>query len=180
MIMGKYVQLGAICLTALILATACEPGKRDLEQWVAETLRQPGGEIDPIPPIAAVETVAYAAYDLRDPFQRRVARPDDESGEGMAANGVRPDPDRGREFLESFPLDTLKMVGTLELDGVSFALVRDNENVVHRVSAGNYMGTNHGRVVSVGSNRVELIELYEDARGGWVERRSQIVMAEDG
>ncbi len=178
--MFKHIQTIMICLTALVLVTACEPGTRDLEQWVAQTLQQPGGEIEPIPPIAPVETVAYAAYELRDPFQRRVARPDEDSAEAIAANGIRPDPDRRREFLEAFPLDTLEMVGTLELDGVNFALVRDNESVVHRVSAGNYMGTNHGRVVSVGSNRVDLIELYEDARGGWAERRSQIVMAEDG
>ncbi len=177
--MGKYVQTAALCLTALVLATGCEPGTRDLEQWVNQTLQQPGGEIEPIPPIATVETVAYAAYDLRDPFQRRVARPDDDSDEGIAANGIRPDPDRRREFLEAFPLDTLEMVGTLELDGVNFALVRDNESVIHRVSEGNYVGTNHGRVVNVGSNRVDLIELFEDARGGWAERRSQIVMPEE-
>jgi len=98
--------------------------------------------------------------------------------EELAENGVRPDPDRAREFLESFPLDTLRMVGTLELEGVNYALIRDLESVVHRVSEGNYMGTNHGRVVRVRGDRVDLVELFEDARGGWVERRTQVVMAE--
>lgn len=96
----------------------------------------------------------------------------------MTGDGVRPDPDRPREFLESFPLDTLTMVGTLDMEGVAYALIRDNENVVHRVSEGNYMGSNHGRVVRVRSDRVELVELYEDARGVWMERRAQIVLPE--
>lgn len=167
-----------ICLLALGLTTACERGTRDLERWVAETLQRPGGEIEPIPPLMAPETAVYDAFDLRDPFQRRVARAEEEVEEGEAGEGVRPDMDRPREFLEGFPLDTLTMVGTLDMDGVAYALVRDNENVVHRVSEGNYMGTNHGRVTRVRSDRIELVEIYEDARGLWLERRAQIMLPE--
>jgi type IV pilus assembly protein PilP len=174
----KNLQLPVICLMALTLATACERGTRDLERWVDDTLRTPGGEIEPIPPLVTPETVVYDSFELRDPFQRRVSRSEDEMEEGLAGDGIRPDPDRPREFLESFPLDTLTMVGTLELEGVNYALVRDNENVVHRVSEGNYLGTNHGRVVRVRADRIELVELFEDARGSWFERRAQIVMAE--
>lgn len=176
--MLKLAQLLLIGLMAAVMTTGCERGTRDLERWVDETLRMPGGEIEPIPPIASPEIVTYQGYDLRDPFQRRMARTEDAADDGPVGDGVRPDPDRSREFLESFPLDTLKMVGTLELEGVNYALIRDLENVVHRVSEGNYMGTNHGRVVRVRADRVELVELFEDARGGWVERRTQVVMAE--
>ncbi len=176
--MLRWVQLLLIGILIALMTTACERGTRDLERWVDETLRTPGGEIEPIPPISSPEIVTYEAHDLRDPFQRRVARADEDIDDELVENGVRPDPDRSREFLESFPLDTLKMVGTLELEGENYALVRDLENVVHRVSEGNYMGTNHGRVVRVRADRVDLVELFEDARGGWVERRTQVVMAE--
>jgi len=176
--MLRWAQLLLIGLMVMTMTTACERGTRDLERWVDETMRTPGGEIEPIPPITSPEIVTYQAYDLRDPFQRRIARTDEAMDEELAENGVRPDPDRAREFLESFPLDTLRMVGTLELEGVNYALIRDLESVVHRVSEGNYMGTNHGRVVRVRGDRVDLVELFEDARGGWVERRTQVVMAE--
>ncbi|TVQ32795.1 MAG: hypothetical protein EA370_12230 [Wenzhouxiangella sp.] len=169
-----------IMMLAVTVLTACERGTRDLEQWVAETLRTPGGEIDQIPPVATPDIVTYVAFDLRDPFQRRFARADEPiEADAAPAGTLRPDPDRRREFLESFPLDTLRMVGTLELEGTSFALIRDNDNVVHRVSEGNHMGSNHGRVVRVGRDRVELVELVEDPRGGWMERRAQVVMAEN-
>ncbi len=168
-----------VLLLAATLLTACERGTRDLEQWVAETLRTPGGEIDPIPPVATPEPVAYQAFDLRDPFQRRVARADEPVEEEAVTGSIRPDPDRRREFLEGFPLDTLRMVGTLDIEGTNFALIRDNDNVIHRVAEGNYMGTNHGRVARVRGDRVELVELVEDPRGGWTERRAQVVMAEN-
>lgn len=178
----KFSRLLMIAAATVILTTGCERDTRDLQQWVQQTLRTPGGEIDPIPPIRAPETVVYDAFDLRDPFQRRVARADeeaqvDDATEGVS--GVRPDPDRPREFLEGFPLDTLNMVGTLEMEGVHFALIRDTERVVHRVAEGAYMGSNHGRITRVRDDRVELVELYEDPRGGWVERRTQVMLTEN-
>jgi len=177
--MIRHLQLALLIVASVTIASGCQRGTRDLEQWVNNTLQTPAGEIEPIPPIAPTEVVTYEAYDLRDPFQQRLATPDEESEQTAGSDGgVRPDPDRRREFLESFPPDTLDMVGTIELDGVNYALIRDNDRVVHRVSEGNYLGTNHGRVIRVQPNRVELVELFEDARGGWTERRSQIAMEE--
>jgi type IV pilus assembly protein PilP len=166
-----------LAAVVLVLAAACERGTGDLEQWVDDQLQRPGGQIEPIPPIKTAEVVTYQAYDLRDPFQRRVASAEEEVAE-EGGTGLRPDPDRPREFLENFPLDTLSMVGTIELDGTDFALIRDNENVIHRVGEGDYMGTNYGRVVDVRPDRVEMVELYEDARNRWTERRTQVVMAD--
>ena len=177
--MLSKLKTAALAMMVLLITSACERGTSDLEQWVDEQLQRPGGEIDSIPPIKTPEVVTYQAYDLRDPFQRRVASAEEEvAAEGGTGGGLRPDPDRPREFLESFPLDTLAMVGTLELDGTDFALIRDNETVIHRVREGDYMGTNYGRVVEVRPDRVELVELYEDARNRWSERRTQVVMAD--
>lgn len=167
-----------LAIAVLLTTIACERGTDDLELWVEEQLQRPGGPIEPIPPIVTPEVVTYEAYDRRDPFQRRIASAEEQVAEGETGSGVRPDPDRPREFLESFPLDTLTMVGTIELDGTDFALIRDNENVIHRVGEGAYMGTNYGRVLEVRADRVELVELYEDARNRWTERRTQIVMAD--
>ncbi|TVS12684.1 MAG: hypothetical protein EA419_03880 [Wenzhouxiangella sp.] len=163
---------------AILLLSACDRGVGDLERWVAEESQRPGEPIDPIPPMATAEVVTYQAFDLRDPFQRQASRAEDDAVEAGTGAGPRPDPDRRREFLEGFPLDTLNMVGTLRIDEIDYALIRDNENVVHRVSEGSYMGRNHGRVERVLGNRVELRELVQDGRGGWSERRVQVAMSE--
>lgn len=165
-----------LACTALLIA--CERGTSDLQRWVQEERQRPGEPIDPIPPVAPADIVAYEAHELRDPFQRRPSRAEDDPVVAGTGDGIRPDPDRRREFLEGFPIDTLSMVGTINIENIDYALIRDNENVVHRVREGNYMGRNHGLVERVAPGRVELRELVQDGRGGWSERRVQIAMSE--
>ncbi len=165
----------AMVVVALLLA-ACARGTGDLEQWVAEVRQQPPEPIEPIEPIRPAEVVAYEAEGLRDPFRARSPRQEEDD---LAVDAsLRPDPERRREYLEGFPLDTLAMVGTLELDGELYALIRDNENVVHRVTEGNHMGQNYGEILEVRPNRVELREVVQDGRGGWTERRASVALAE--
>lgn len=163
---------------SMLLLAACERGTQDLRRWVAEVKQRTPEPIEPIPPIRTAEVVAYDAMDLRDPFRAAPPRSADEVAEGEG-EGLRPDPDRQREYLEEFPLDTLDMVGTLVIEETEYALVRDNENVVHRVREGNYMGQNHGLVTAVHADRVEVRELVQDGRGGWMERRTRLAMAEE-
>lgn len=177
--MGMIKTKFALLLLASLVLVGCEKGTRDLQQWVAEQRQRPADPIEPIPPVATPEVVVYEAADLRDPFRRANARSEEEdeaSDEG--GNGLRPDPDRRREFLEGFPLDTLQMVGSLEIEGVQYALISDNENVVHRVSEGSYLGRNHGLVEEVRPDRVEVRELVQDGRGAWIERRVQVALGE--
>ena len=173
----KTRQIALMVLVAVALP-ACDRGMNDLQRWVEEERQRPGEPIEPIPPVATAEVVSYEAFDLRDPFQRQPSRAEEDLVEAGVGTGPRPDPDRRREFLEGFPLDTLNMVGTLRMDDIDYALIRDNENVVHRVSEGNFLGRNHGRIERVLSTRVELRELVQDGRGGWSERRVQIAMGD--
>lgn len=180
MMKAKPWGLIALLLAPLLLV-GCERGMSDLQRWVEQERQRPGQPIDPIPPIVVAEVVAYEAFDRRDPFQRRLAAAevDEQTETEEVADGLRPDPNRRREFLEGFPLDTLTMVGTLRIDEVDFALIRDNENVIHRVRAGNYMGRHHGEIQRVTPNRIEIRELVQDGRGVWAERRVQIAMGEN-
>lgn len=176
--MRPLIRIAAVASFSIVLIAGCASGTDDLEDWVGEVRQQPPEPIEPIPPIRSPEVVAYEGTELRDPFHAEVRRDEEEElavGEGP---GLRPDPDRRREYLEEFPLDTLDMVGTIEMDEQLYALVRDNENVVHRVREGNYMGRNHGEVMEVHPNRIELRELVQDGRGGWMERRTRVALAE--
>lgn len=175
----NLVMRSLIIVALALLAAACTKGTEDLRQWVSEVRQRPAEPIDPIPPIQTPEVVAYEAEGLRDPFRGVGGREDDEEQVAGESGGLRPDPDRRKEYLEQYPLDTLSMVGTIEMGDVEYALIRDNDNVVHRVREGNYMGQNHGLVTAVEPNQVEVRELVQDGRGGWVERRVRVAMAED-
>ncbi|QOC21856.1 pilus assembly protein PilP [Wenzhouxiangella sp. AB-CW3] len=173
------VAKNLVLMAAVVLLAACARGTGDLEEWVAEVRDRPPEPIDPIEPIRPAEVVSYEADGLRDPFQIRAQREEeDEDPDEEVTDGLRPDPDRRREYLEGFTLDALEMVGTLEMEDTLYALIRDTENVVHRVTEGNYLGQNHGEILEVRPDRVVLLELVQDGRGDWMERRASVALAE--
>ena len=152
------------------MLSACGGSRGDLEKWVAEVKAKPAPPLDPLPVMQQFETFEYTAQDLRDPFSNPTA------DESASSSALRPDPNRPKEPLESFPLDGLDMVGTLGEGGTLVGLVMDPERVIHRVNAGNYMGQTDGRITAIYEDRIELIELAPDGNGGWIERRAEVAL----
>ena len=142
-----------------------------LEKWAAEVKKQPPPALDPLPVMQQFETFEYAAQSLRDPFSNAF------SAESTSA-GPRPDPNRRKEPLEEFPLDSLDMVGTIGVGQGQVALVMAPDKVTHRVRPGMYLGQSDGRVTSVASTGIELVELIPDGAGGWMERPASIALDE--
>ncbi len=92
--------------------------------------------------------------------------------------GVRPDVRRNREYLEQFALDSLKMVGTLNIGGKNYGLVQSKDGLVHRVLPGNYIGQNDGRVGSVTPAKINVTEIVPDGLGGYMERPAALPLSE--
>jgi len=163
---------GFLAVTALAaLMAGCGGSNSDLLEYIDEVKARPGGRIEPLPQIKPYETFAYEAQTLRSPFM-----PDSPKGRAMA--GPRPEANRPKEYLEQFPLDTLKMVGTLQRDNKRYALLQTQDGLVHRVQAGNYVGQNDGRVISVSEGEVKVDELVPDGIGGFYKRSAAIGLAD--
>jgi len=141
---------------------------QDLREWMAEQGKGAKGRLEPLPQIKPYEPFAYNAFDLPDPFKPRKIEPT--KGDSRLA----PDLPRRREPLESYPLESLSMVGTLEKNKVVFALVRTPERDVYQVRLGNHMGQNFGVVTGIGDTEVKLKELVQDSGGDWTERSSTL------
>jgi type IV pilus assembly protein PilP len=95
-----------------------------------------------------------------------------------SGNRLQPNPDRRREPLEAFPLDNLKMVGTLRKQGASFVLVQA-DHTIFQAKVGTYIGQNYGRVTRITDSEVELKETVQDAAGEWVERTAKLELQEN-
>lgn len=166
---SKLVPIAALVLVSL---SGCSTDMEELQQKVTEIKGRPGERIEPLPEIKPYESFAYSAGDKRSPFM-----PSAPARSDLAA-GVRPDIKRPREFLEQFPLETMRMVGTLQQKGKNYGLVQGKDGLVHRVLPGNYMGQNDGRIVSVTSTRISIIEIIPDGVGGYMERPAALALTE--
>jgi type IV pilus assembly protein PilP len=161
----RLIQFGALGCSLLVGLAACSSADDELSRYIEDTKRQPGGRVEPLPEVKPYETFIYAATDMRSPFS-----PSAPGGPGGPGTGLRPDQKRNREFLEQFPLDTLKMVGTLKLADRMYGLVQTKDGLVHRVSTGNYVGQSDGKITDVAPSKITLTEIVPDGLGGYMER----------
>ena len=171
--MNKVLKAGVV---GAVLAgsglAGCSGGQSDLQKWIADTKKKPGGRIQPLPEVKPYETFAYSAAKLRSPFQPQ--------GPG-AANGqasLRPSTRRNREFLEGFSLDTLRMVGTFKVGSNFYGLVQSKDGLVHKIQPGNYLGQNDGKVTEITGGKISLVEIIPDGLGGYIERPASLALTD--
>lgn len=158
-------------LAVLLLAGGCGSDGEDLRQFVRDAEKSLPRKIEPLPAVKPFEPFAYTGFDLPDPFRPRKAA-------SRGGGGPAPDLNRRREPLEAFPLDQLKMVGTLERSGEVFALVRA-DRTLYRVAKGNYLGQNFGQVTDITEAGIKLKEIVQDSAGDWAERQAALMLLDD-
>ncbi len=163
----------SLILIAGVLLTGCaNDSVDDLVNYVADIRETRKGKVKPLPPMTKEEGFRYQANDQRDPFLSITSL--QLLKEQRKNNSIHPDAKRQRETLESYQLDTLRMVGSLQKAGKLLALVQSPDGVVYQVRKNNYLGHNHGRVTKLSRDKIELIEIIPDGMGGWMERPAQI------
>jgi type IV pilus assembly protein PilP len=167
---GIVIAVAAVCLSA------CVGKNDDLDEYINKVKSTPGGRIEPLPEITPYEVFTYAAdaEGVRSPFVPDTPQVTTTGADG----GIRPDSDRSREFLEGFPLDTLRMVGTLNIASTTYGLVQTSDGLIHRVVPGNYMGQNDGRITDISESEIALVEIISDGIGGYIERDAAIGLSD--
>lgn len=165
----------SLTLGLLLLAGCSSDGLEDLREFVKNAHSDRKPKIEPLPEIKPYEAFAYAAADLTDPFSPVNLKPQSMLGK---AGGPRPDMNRRKEPLEDFPLDALKMVGTLSKGRQVWAVIQAPDGTVHRVQKGNHVGQNFGRITRVGEEKIDLVELIQGSLGDWVEREASLAIQE--
>jgi len=154
--MGTSLNFRHVLVVALVSfsLSACGGGSDDLDVYINQIKARPGGRIEPLPEITPYETFSYIAdrQGIRSPF-----RPDTPQSAG-GGSGPRPDVERSREYLESFPLDTLGMVGTLHINETMYGLVQ--------------------RITEISESSIGLVEIISDGIGGYIERDAAVGLSD--
>ncbi len=151
----------------------CVSNSDDLNEWMNTQAKSLKGSVAPLPPVAPFVPVSFTGVEMPDPFLPL---------QNSKVTGVNaPDENRKKEFLESFSLESLNMVGMVIDKGEANALIKTPDNNVNIVKAGNYLGKDFGRIILIENGRVLLIETYQDgASGEWREREATLTLVEAG
>jgi type IV pilus assembly protein PilP len=173
-----FIQWLYIFLACGLLLACANESTTDLELYAKEVKNQQRSSIEPLPEFEPYESFDYQADDLRAPFTEATFSQPRAMARQASGNGIKPDFERPSEPLEEFPLDSLRMVGTLEQEDETWALIKDTDGTIHRTQPGNYAGQNHGKIYTVTEYEIGLTEIIPDGVGGWVERQASISISD--
>lgn len=168
----RYIYL----VLATLLLTACGGEEfEDLRDFVKNSGADMRGRVQPPPNIQLYVPFAYDnEAGLADPFKPR--KP--EAGQSGKRGENEPDMDRPREALEEYPLENLKMVGSVSKGKAGYAVVRAPDGKLYRVRAGNYMGMNFGLIQQLTDTEILIKEVVQDSAGDWSERISSLQLVD--
>ncbi|MGH8480972.1 MAG: pilus assembly protein PilP [Nevskiaceae bacterium] len=161
-----------------LLAAGCAQDMGDLEEYALEVKSRTSKNIEPIPQPKPYEPFVYEPGDRRDPFIAMLQSRDSALAGAGGAGAIKPDFNRPREPLEEFPLDALRMVGTITMQQRAFALIRAPDAVVHRVSVGDHVGQNFGKITGISETEVVLMEIIPDGLGGYIQRPASVALTQ--
>jgi type IV pilus assembly protein PilP len=167
----------AVLLAALVLAGCGDSDVREVRDWMDQVRKETKPAVKPLAEPKEFIPYAYGAAEAVDPFSPNKLLAELAKVAATSDNPNRPDTNRPREVLESYPLDTMRMVGVMKKGGVNYALLQIDK-ALHRVRPGQRVGQNFGTVTSVADNEVNIREVVQDAGGEWVARMSKLELQE--
>jgi type IV pilus assembly protein PilP len=169
----------AIIALGLSLAACGGDEHSDLKEELKNLTKDLRGRIEALPVVKPYEPVPYQAAELPDPFGPAKIELVTKVARSGSPNKLKPDENRPKEPLETFPLESLKMVGVMQQGKSYFALVKADVSL-YRVKVGNYLGQHFGLITGISDNEIQLRELVQDAEGEWTERQSSLQLQEAG
>lgn len=170
-------KLTLILMAATLSGCGVSSGTADLKEFVDEVMGQPRGVIDPLPVFEPYEAFSYSATGLRSPFDLPVDL-DEVVTQETPESDIKPDLVRSKEQLEQYSFGSFSMVGTIKREEDQlWALISVPGSGIHKVKEGYYLGQNHGKVVRVSSQRIDVVEIVPNGVGGWLERPRSLVLA---
>ncbi len=170
-----------LSLSLMALAAGCtSSGEDELALWMQEERNAIRPQITPIPEPTKFEPQVYLSERLIEPFSSEKMASVSGSLAATVINSklLEPELNRRKQPLEAYPLDTMRMVGSLNRDGQLVALVKV-DSLLYQVRAGSYLGQNYGRVNKITETDITLREIVQDPSGEWTERPAALQLQED-
>lgn len=166
------------CVLVLSLVGCSGADHDELRVWMAENTKDLRGGIPKLPEVKPYAAVPYEVDAILDPFKSTKIEPDAKTKQGTGKGGFQPDFE-AREvrnsLLEKYPLESLKMIGVLNVNRRQLALIQV-DNKVKQAGVGEYLGLDFGVITRISENEVQIRELVQDSAGDWSERNSSLLL----
>ena len=168
-------QLWSLSALLLLSMTACkQQGSDDLQHWMAEIRQRHHAKPVSLPQVPQTTEFRYQAGERADPFDLSKLSTIDPAA---LSNTPQPDLRRPREPLETFPLDSLRLMGNLRRGKEVIALIQADK-LIYTVRVGAHLGQDLGKVTAISDKTVDIDEWVEEGGGRWVRRQTQLVLQE--
>ena len=178
-VVAKRTLLVSLGLFVVLSLSGCgDNDDADLKKYILDVKARPKGTIEALPEIKPIEPFVFKPEGLRDPFKTMSDTEEEEAAAVATGNGIRPDTTRRKEELEAYPLDSLRMVGTVVMKSNLWGLVKASDKTIYRVQVGNYMGKNYGKIIRILTDKIEIMEIVPDEPGTWREQQTSLSLTE--
>lgn len=172
----KMIWISSLIVGSSVLL-GCNSQIDAVNQEMAQIRSQAPAQVEPAPTFTAVPSFEYAAQSLRSPFV-----PSSVANELKmhASRPVQPNLHRKKHPLEDYALEELYMKGHLagQDQTHAVALLQIPDGQLEQVRVGDYIGQHQGRIIKIQPTRIDLLELLDDGRGGFIQRpRSLMLMS---
>jgi type IV pilus assembly protein PilP len=176
--MFSRIRLSPLLVFAALIVSGCgDSGISEVSQWMKEVKEQTKVAIPKLAEPKKFTPFVYQEKDNLDPFNPTKLAIAIAKAKPANSSALAPNLERRREPLEAFPLDTIKMVGTLQKAGLTYALLQIDK-AVYQAKVGNYIGQNFGMITNITENEISIKEIVQDATGDWVERPTKLELQE--
>lgn len=164
-------------LSSALLLAGCGDNMQDLKDFVAHAKETQSSSIKPPPKVKPYKAFKYQADDRRSPFKLPAGEERTAPKIVHKSNGLHPDFKRKRGPLEEFPLNALRMVGTIQANAMLYALINTPGGRLYRVSPGEHMGQHYGKVVKITPEGIQLREIVPNGFGGYTKQPASIALS---
>jgi type IV pilus assembly protein PilP len=169
----RVVNRSACALAALLALAGCAGENEELQAWMAQQSREVKPNVQPLQPPKRFDPQPYVAADKIEPFSVQKMTVAVRQEQAQPNPLLAAEQARRKEPLEAYPLDSMRMVGSVTRGGRPYALLRV-DNLLYQVTVGDYLGQNYGRITRVNETEVQLREIVQDAAGEWIERSTRL------
>ena len=175
--MTRAIGRTCLTLTAVVMLVACSAEHDELRAWMEQQRREAKPNVPPLQPPKRFDPQPYAAAQAVDPYSTQKLTVALKQEARQPNSLLSAEMNRRKEPLESYPLDSMNMVGSVNKQGQPFALLRV-DNLLYQVKVGDYLGQNYGRITRISETDITLREIVQDAAGEWIERPAALQLQE--